>query len=386
LCAILEKRKPLASPHVPLAVKRWLLAVATLSWAHAAHAEPSEGGSGYEQGVRLRNVGEYADAASAFERFAREHPTDGAAPGALNDALVLRIGLGDDRAADQDTDQFLRAYGAHADEAAEVALSVLLRAADKDDGATIEREAPRRLPLIERGPIPLRMAAHAILGRAHAKHAGDPRATREYARVRELGKELKAPASDGAATRRFARALDALGEAVLFAADERRDAIPWPAFPGYAGGDVDGWLASKVTPWIAARSAAIRAVSDEYRKVTEIQPVPPPHRVVDAAARVAQMWSKASDEMFAGMSPRAPKAFRDKLAAAARPLRDAEAKPAAIACVAFSVKYQWVDGEARGCGAWLERTFPHEFPALDELAIVPPLQSFARVQAEPVPQ
>ena len=368
-------------------MKRWWLAIAALAWAQAAHAEPDQAPSLFEQGVKLRNVCDYADAAAAFERFAREHPTDGYAPGALRDAIVLRVGLGDDRAADLDTEQFLRAYGTHTDEAAGVALSVLLRASEKEDWATVEREAPRKLPFIERGPLHLRMAAHATVGRAHAKRAGDPQATREYARVRELAKDLKAPPDDDAlAMKRFAKGLDALGEALVFAADEQREASAWPAFPAYAGGDVDGWIASKVTPWIASRSVAIRAVANEYRKVVEIQPVPPPHWVVDATARVAQMWSRASDEMFARVSPRTPKSLLEKLTAAARPLRDAEAKPAAVYCIAISVKYQWMDDATRGCGAWLEKTFRREFPPLDERAITPPMRSFAAMPVEPVPQ
>ncbi len=329
----------------------------------------------FDQGVKLRDVAEYAQAADAFERFARESPTDESAPRALSDAIVLRLGLGDDRKADEDAEQYLKAYATRREDAAKVALAIVLHASEKDDWAKVERDGAQKMAVIERGPLPLVMVAHAVMGRAFARHPGDARASREYARVRAMGEHAPPPPSDSEGLRQWAKGADAFAEALVFAADEKRDATTWSAFPAYGGGDVDGWIQNEVQPWITARIAAIRTLSDAYEKVVDMQPVPPPRWAVTASARVAQLRTRTWDEMFA----RATKSTKPKLEIAARPL---EAKPAALACVALSVKYQWSDDASRACGAWLEKTYRRELPPLDEL--VPRLRDANPIRVDPL--
>jgi hypothetical protein len=347
-----------------------------------AHAEP-EHATAFDEAVKLRGIGEYALAAAAFERFARERPDDESAPKALTDAIALNMALGDDRKAYDDADRYVRAYASRTDDAAKVALAVLLHASDREDWATVEREAQRKMVLVERGPAAFAVVGHALLARAYAKHPGDGRASTEYARVRSLAEHVPQPTGDGEAIRWWARGADAFGEALVFAADERRDASSWAAFPTYARGDVSVWIASAVTPWATSRGANIRALTDEYAKVLKIEPAPPPSRVVDAASRVAMMWTRATDEMFAHVPPHASKAFMDALSHAAENLRS-RAKEAAQTCVAMSVKYQWTNDGTRACAAWLERTFRREFPPLDELLVTPQLRAGNPVDVAPV--
>jgi hypothetical protein len=320
-----------------------------------------------QEGTQMRNIGEYARAAELFEKHAREAPTDADAKTVLTDAIVLRFGLGDETQALADTDLFLRNYG-NDPESATVAAAIVLHVADREDWAATIREAGRKMTLVDRGPIALRMQTHAALARAEAA-THDPRASREYARVRDMSRELGAPPADPLALRRFARGLEALGEALVFAADEKRDAASWAPLPANAS-------ATATTAWITARVATIRALEAEYRKVVDIQPAAPPRWVVAAAARSAAMWTRTADEIVAHMPP--------KTRNTNVPIRDVDAKREAKACLDFAAKYQWTDDESRACGAWLEKTFRREFPPLDELLIVPRMRAASLVVQAPI--
>ena len=271
----------------------------------------------------------------------------------LSDAIVLRLGLGDETQAVADAEQYLRAYASR-DDAPMIAAAIVLHFADDENWTAVLREAPRKMTMIDRGAIAVRMQTHAAFARALAA-THDARASREYARVRDMARELHEPHDgDGGALRKFAKGLDAYGEALVVAADEKRDATAWTPLAANA-------TATAIDAWTAARVASIRAASAEYEKVVAIQPEPPPRWVIAAAARSAAMWTRAADELVA----RLPAKKRSEQI----PLRDTDAKRAAKACVDYSAKYQYTDDGSRACVAWLEKTYRREYPPLDELAI-----------------
>lgn len=325
--------------------------------------------SAFDEGTQMKNVGEYARAAELYERHAREQPTDANAKAALREALLFRMALHDDAAALADAELYLRAYGSDA-EAPTVAAAVVLHAADEEDWPAVMREAARKMTVVDHGPIGLRMETHAALARAFAA-SHDPRAKTEYARVRDMSRDLHEPADgDGRAMRRFAKGLDVYGEALVFAADERRDATTWAPLAANA-------TESAIDAWVVARSAQIRAVEAEYMKVAEVQPVPPVRWVVAGAGRSAAMWARAADELVAKLPA--------KKRAARVALRDVDAKRAAKACIDWSAKYQYVDDGVRASTAWLEKTFRREYPPLDELVIAPRLRAFGLAPQSPLP-
>jgi len=324
--------------------------------------------SAFDAGTRMKNIGEYARAAELYERHAHEQPTDANAKGALRDAMLFRMALGDDAGAVADADLYLRAYG-NDTEAPKIAAAVMIHFADEEDWAAVTREAPRRMTVVDRGPIALRMQAHAALARAFAA-SRDPRAISEHARVRDMSRELRAPDGDPRAMRDFARGLDAYGEALVFAADMKRDATAWASLAASP-------TQTMIDAWVASRRAQIRAVEAEYAKVTEIQPAPPPRWVVAGAARSAALWARAADELVA----RLPSKRRSEQL----PLRDVDARRAAKACLDYSAKYQWSDDGSRACAAWLEKTFRRAYPPLDELAIAPRVHVFAVAPQAPLP-
>lgn len=326
----------------------------------------------YHLGTDYGRIAEFALAADALERFAGISPTSSDAPQALADAVVFRVGLGDEARVASDVAQFRRAYAAtKPDLAGKVEFALAAHDAERGDLAAVERELAASMITIDRGPTWLRMQAHALFGRALAARS-DARAAGQYALVRELGATLRPAEDDPIELRLYAKGLSALGEAVLFDADAKRAASPRAPLARYAGAasekDFDAWIARTVVPWITARSNAIGAVEPEYRKVLDIGPVPPPNAVVDAASRVALMWADASDELAKVAAALPKKAQRDKAIAAGAPLR-AKAKPAALACVAYSVKFQFTDAASDACSAWLVKTYRDEFRPTDELLL-----------------
>ena len=351
---------------------RPLLVLSVLAIAGTAAADPPADGSLYQVGTRYGRIGEYALAADALERFAAQSPTAAEAPQALSDAIVFRLGLGDEANVAKDVAQIRKAYGATQPElVAKVDFAYAAHLVERGDLPGAERELGGSMTRIDRGPTTLRMQAHALLGKALAAHA-DPRAAAQYALVRELGATLKPTAQDPVELRLYAKGLTALGEAVMFDADAKRTSTPWPHLARYTGAandkDVDAWISRTVNPWVVARTNAIAALEPEYRKVLDIGIVPPPNAVVDAASRVAMMWADASDELGKVAAAFSQKPLREKVLATGAPLR-AKAKPSAIACVQYSVKFQFTDGASMACDAWLAKSYPTEFPPLDELLL-----------------
>ena len=338
----------------------------------------------YRLGMDYLAIAEFEQAASTLERFAAEAPTDADAPDALGNAIVLRLGLRDERRVAEDVERFRKTYGATKPElTAKLDYALAAHESEQGDWASAERDLTGSMSAIDRGPVYLRMCAHALLGKALARHAGDARAAAEYARVRELGASLGPASSDPVELRTYAKGLLALGEATMFDADARRAATIWTHLAPYGGSaddrEVDGSIAGKMTPWVSLRSATIAGLEAEYRKVLTIGEYPPPSAVVDASSRVALMWADAADELLslpvpARWSAEVKKRFRENLAKAATPLTT-KAKPAAMACVAYSVKFQWSDAASAGCGAWLTRTYRAEAPPLDELLLPRPLRA-----------
>lgn len=350
---------------------RALVFASVLAITGTATADPTPADL-YHVGTDYARIGDFALAADALERFAAQSPTADEAPQALADAIVFRMGLGDETRIADDVARFRRAYGATKPElTAKVDYAVAAHAADRGDLPGAERELTTSISAIDRGPTHLRMQAHALFGKALASHA-DGRAAAQYALVRELGATLKPASNDPIELRLYAKGLSALGEAVMFAADAKRTATPWPHLARYAGApndkDVDAWIARTVLPWVVARTAAIAAIEPEYRKVLDIGIVPPPNAVIDAASRVAMMWADATDEVTKVAAALPQKAWRDEVTVAGAPLR-AKAKPSAIACVQYSVKFQFTDAAATACSAWLSKSYPSEFPPLDELLL-----------------
>ncbi|MBX3191852.1 MAG: hypothetical protein KF819_32980 [Labilithrix sp.] len=345
----------------------------------------------FELGESYQSVALYEQAADWYERYATLRPTSARAETALSDAMILRLGLGQEEAATRDAQTFAKLYGATRPvPALRVAFALASHHADGEQWSKA-RSVLAGAGGVERAPLDLRIRVHALLAKIHARAAGarSPLAAQEHARVRALGSDARAveeaiakeyaDEEEGARMRRLAHVLVAVGEAVVFAADERRlaevESVRLPAYDGPVDtASVVRYVQTTMKEWSAKKMAAIAGVEAEYVKVFEIRPVPPPGSVVAAASRVAMMWADFADALGRAPTPPAWKkdpalarAYARALDAVVEPIRSQRAKPAAKKCIDLSVKYQYRDARTHDCERWLARTFGAEFHLVDEM-------------------
>lgn len=224
------------------------------------------------------------------------------------------------------------------------------------------------------------LVGHALSGRACAMLKDSKCAEAEYGAVSgawDAGavKRLASLGGDEAAQRRrLSRALAAVGEAVFFAAEQKRREADKLARPVYRGSgvreDVLKFVNTKIKDWVTAKRPAIEGVEKAYAKVVEIQPVPPPRWVIASAERVGAMWSGFVDEFrdtpvpkeWRGDGP-VPGAdgltykelreeYRGKIDEASAPQLEV-ARGAYRTCSEHAAKYRITDDRSRACDAWL---------------------------------
>jgi hypothetical protein len=183
------------------------------------------------------------------------------------------------------------------------------------------------------------------------------------------------------------KALDAVGEAMFFSAEESKkakvDSVPFPAYKGPATkDDILKYMDKKVKPWVQKKQAAIEDVDKDYQKITDLQPVPPPRWVI---ARLPARGSCGATSSTSSVRRRSPKngqkdleirgTYYQHLDEASQPVKDHQAKPALKRCLDDSVKYQYFDEYSRDCEKWLAKNYKAEYHVVDELRGAPTLSN-----------
>ncbi|HTJ82598.1 MAG TPA: hypothetical protein VL400_12835, partial [Polyangiaceae bacterium] len=147
------------------------------------------------------------------------------------------------------------------------------------------------------------MAGQALLGRA-CSAAEDPKcAEAAYGAVLEAWhgaetvRSLEAASGDEATRKqRLQRALLAVGEALYYAAEQKRRDVDRVAAPGYDGpadpASIESYLRDRVGPWVDAKQRLIAGAEGSYAAIGELEPAAPPRWVAAAAARTALMWGR----------------------------------------------------------------------------------------------
>jgi hypothetical protein len=250
--------------------------------------------------------------------------------------------------------------------------------------ADARSELTKALPDIERsGSLDARMAAHALLARACAARNDTKCATDQYELVRASWKDPAAATKaldaaggdDKTKAERLRRALNAMGEALFHAAEEKKLAADKEKFPAYKGnGDkksVLAYIQTKVAFWLKERTAAIQHAEKAYAAVTQLQPAPPPRWVVASAERVGVMWGTLVAELRASPIPKEwqgsgllPGTSLDKqqlradyyaaVDAAAAP-QMGTARSAFKTCQDTAQKFGIQDDDSKACDAWLAK-------------------------------
>jgi tetratricopeptide (TPR) repeat protein len=353
----------------------------------------------YEIGGNYQAIAVYDLASTWYEKYADLKPTPDKSDQALSDAVLLRLGLGQEEEAIKDAQTFRAKFGANKPaQTAAIQFAIGAHYVSKEDWERAKTVLQGSMGIIDRAAPDIQVQAHAALARAltHTR-GGDNQAKNEYAKVRGLWANPDAsvakindayPSEDeNQKTKRLAKSLNAVGEAYFFAAEEQRRTVVEPLkFPEYHGAgtkeDVLKHIQTKVKDWYGKKKAAIEKVEPDYVKIIDLKPVAPPQWVIAAGSRAGLMWGKFVDDFRAAPIPKEWKkdaelrgTYYDALDAASEPFKVNNAKPALKKCLDLSVKYQYFDEFSRDCEVWLAKNYKAEYHVVDELRGAPTLSN-----------
>lgn len=335
----------------------------------------------------------YELAAEWYERAAQRSPSTPEGEAAAKAVVILRLGLGEAERAVGAAAAYVKAYGgSQPASAASVAFVIGAWYEQRGEHAAAVRHLSQAMATIDRGPVDVRAGAHATLARAVAATEGpkSSRAANEYASVLALVPDAsKVPRAIEDAwpgedqprrDRRLAHVLNAEGEALFFTADARRGAEVAPlAAPLHKRGEsaaaLSAWATKDLRPWADKRQRAIELVEQDFVKILELKPVPPPKWVVAAAAAVGVMWGDFADDLrkrsLVGPLPRDPAlraAYESAVQGLADPIVRQRALPAMKKCVDLAAKLMIVDERVKSCEAWLVENDDAHFRRGGEIA------------------
>jgi hypothetical protein len=361
----------------------------------------------YEIGGNYQAIAVYDRAAEFFERYAKATNYKGEfADQALSDAVVLRLGLGQEDAAIDDANAFNKYFGARkGSQTAQIAFAVAAHYGEKKDWEGVRKRLAGATRLIDtKATLDVRLQAHALLGRAYAQMNRGVNANTEYGTVVRLWADPKKGTAEiegiegedaNAKQRRLGRALEAVGEGIFYFAEQKKRAVDKVEFPEYKGGgnkdEVLQHINVKVKGWIGKKRPLIDAATAEYKKVVDLQPVPPPRWVIAAGSRVGEMWGTFVKEFRAAPIPNFIKndfelrtAYYGALDDASEPQKQ-QAKSAYEVCLGYSVKYQYFDEFSRSCEEWLAQNYKADYHLIDEFRGAPSrVNSVLREQGYPL--
>lgn len=357
---------------------------------HSVHAARAM----YELGGWYQRMAVYDQAADWYERFAALHPKALGADSALSDAVILRLGLGQEAQATRDAADFAKNWGiTQRKQSAAVLFAIAAHHAERGEKDKARAVLGGAMASLDRGPADLTIRAHALA----AQVAASPAIARsEWAAVRAAWSDPAKAEQDirrgwsseaeGQVDRRVAKVVNAVGEAYFAAAEEKRIAeVASLKVPAYARAPINranvlGHAQKTLPEWLAKKRAAIEHVEAEYMKILELRPVPPPRWVIAAGSAIGAMWGDFADELRRMPPPdglgKDPALLREYVAAvtsASEPILTGRAKPAMKKCADLSVKYLYSDERSRACFAWLESHYEKEYRHVDEL--VPQLRA-----------
>jgi tetratricopeptide (TPR) repeat protein len=351
----------------------------------------------YEIGGNYQAIAVYDLAAEWYEKYAKNDPNAPEADKALADAVILRLGLGQEDEAIKDAAVFTKNYGARKPaQTAAVAYAVGAHYVDTENWDKAVPTLSNSMGTIDKAAPDIQVQAHAALARAFIGKfmaGGDANASREYAKVRALWtnpgdaeakiKQAYPTEDEAQKERRLGKALNAVGEAYFFSAEQtRKSAVEPVKFPAYTGpGDkatVMKHIETKVKDWYTKKRDAIVKTEPEYFKILELKPKAPPKWVIAAGSRSGLMWGDFVDDFRRAPIPAAWKSdpeirgvYYDRLDAASEPFKVQHAKPALKKCLDLSVQQQYFDDFSRACEVWLAKNYGAEYHLIDEFRGAP---------------
>jgi tetratricopeptide (TPR) repeat protein len=364
----------------------------------------------YKIGGNWQAIAVYDQASDWYERYAKDNPRRQNADKALSDAIVLRLGLGQEDLAVADVKQYQKDYGnSNSVETAQIAFAIGAHYADKEDWESARKAVSGAMGTLDKAPPDIQVQAHATLARALMHLKSTAQAHGEYEKVRRLwgdGSAAQVKMNDAykgegedQKAHKLGKALDAVGEALFYAAEDRKkekvESLPFPVYKGTGKKeDIKKYMDKTLMPWVQKKQVAIEEVDKEYQKATDLQPVPPPRWVIAAASRAGLMWGTFVDDFRKAPYPKewdkkgfvpgtgdtlswseVKATYLENLDMASEPIKRDLAKPALKRCLDDSVKYQYFDEFSRDCEKWLAKNYKTEYHVVDELRGAPTLSN-----------
>ncbi|MDX2051124.1 MAG: hypothetical protein SFV15_01955 [Polyangiaceae bacterium] len=361
----------------------------------------------YEIGGNYQAIAVYDKAATFFEKYAKDTSYKGEfADKALSDAVVLRLGLGQEDEAIEGAKNFNKYFGRRKPaETAQIAFAIASHYGEKKDWDGVGKQLSQTMKMIDSSAtLDIRAQAHALLARAYVQTKRVTPADSEYKSVAGLWKdpgkavaEIRGIAGDSpsAQDRRLGRTLDAVGEALFYFAEKKKLKVDSIKFPEYKGpGTKEAVLKHiqvNVADWIKKKRPLIEDASGSYKEIIDLQPVPPPRWVISAGSRVGEMWGQFVKEFRAAPIPDFIKkdyelrtSYYGALDDASEPQKK-QARGAYEVCLGYSVKYQYFDEFSRACEEWLATNYKSEYHLIDEFRGAPDrVNSALREQGRPL--
>jgi hypothetical protein len=351
----------------------------------------------YEIGGSYQAIAVYDEAATWYENYAAADPKGEKAADALQDAVVLRLGLGQEDQAIKNADLFNKSYGASKPAlAAQIAFAIGEHYADKSDWDQARKRLAGAMGQIDKNATyDIQIQAHALFGRVQSQLNLKSGADTEFKKVAGMWKDPEASLKkiDAASAgpedklRRLKKTLTSVGEAFFYFAEQKKAEVDKIKFPEYKGAgnkdDVLKHVNTKVVDWLKKKQPAIEEAEKEYLKVLDLQPSPPPRWVIASGSRVGQMWGKFVAEFRAAPIPKEWKGsgeipgtngltweevrgtYYQALDEKSEPQK-LRAKAAYKKCLDYSVKYQYFDDYSRKCEQWLSKNYSAEYHLVDE--------------------
>lgn len=338
----------------------------------------------YEIGGNYQAIAMYDKAAEYYERYAETVKYKGdESVQALSDAVVLRLGLGQEEEALANATTFRSKFGGRSPkQAAQIGFAIAAHHGDNGNWSEAKRALTgQMMGLIDKSAtLDIRMQAHALLGRANDKMKVGPAAKREYSTVAGLWKDPaaaeKAIRDAGGGDRQVGRALEAVGEALFYNAEQYKAKVDDYEFPEYKGKkDKEGiskHIGTKVKDWYTKKKVMITDAAMEYKKVIDLKPVPPPRWVIASGSQVGAMWGKFVADFRSAPIPKEWEkdyeirtAYYGALDDASEPFKE-QAKGAFVICMAYTATHQYFDSYSRACEEWLAENYKADFHLIDE--------------------
>ena len=355
------------------------------------------------EGKLYGDVAMYDRAAEKLEQYAKKYPAEKDAVDALSDAIYYRKALGDRAKAIEDTNYFIKTYGAKKPiESADAAWS-LTALYDDDPDASVKalreylhtystKDAPERIviayakigQLLWKQSCPIAMTDGLCVIANDAKWSCGPATAHTltpHARDATKAKEAQDAFTDAMVTFEKKSVTDPsaryyYAQSKLAAADAELEAYLGLAFPrnldfSPTNKAVREKSYKRFNTWMVDKTDKGSKVSRKYEAVLAIKDVA---SAITASERVALIAHSFAATLVTGEIPRdvvrigkdAVDAYCDALVTASQPLDERAASGYGV-CLAKSTELSWFDDSSRECERELARLKPEEFPLATEL-------------------